>query len=88
MSEETKNSKKIESKDYTKNHGLSEAQLKKQSAVEYLDHSSLKKNNKGINPGDKAYVGQMAALQLEKEGKAKILSNKLEIKKPKVEKEA
>jgi len=77
--------KQSKSVDYTKNHGMSEKQLKKMSKVKYLNHSSLKKNNKGINPGDIAYVGQMAALQLEKDGKAEILENKWSAPKKKEE---
>jgi len=75
--------KKVEPKDYTKGKKYSESQLKKLSKVKYLNHSSLTKNTKGINPGDIAYVGMIAALQLEKSGKAEILENRLKTKEEK-----
>lgn len=66
--------------DYTKKTSFSETQLKKLSIVEYLNHTSLTKTSFGINPGDTAFVGQIAALDLEKRKIAKIISNRLETK--------
>jgi hypothetical protein len=78
--ESPKSNKKIGSVDYTKKSKYSETQLKKLSVVEYLNHPSLTKTSLGINPGDTAFVGQIAALDLEKRKIAKIISNRLETK--------
>lgn len=43
--------------------------------VEYLEHSSLTKTTKGINPGDKAWIGKKMAERLVKEKKVKILAD-------------
>ncbi len=78
--ESPKTNTKVVAVDYTKKSKYSETQLKKMSVVEYLNHPSLTKTSLGINPGDTAFVGQIAALDLEKRKIAKIISNRLETK--------
>jgi len=78
--ESPKTNTKVVAVDYTKKSKYSENQLKKMSVVEYLNHPSLTKTSLGINPGDTAFVGQIAALDLEKRKIAKIISNRLETK--------
>ena len=78
--ESPKTNTKVVAVDYTKKSKYSETQLKKLSVVEYLNHPSLTKTSLGINPGDTAFVGQIAALDLEKRKIAKIISNRLETK--------
>lgn len=78
--ESPKTNTKIVAVDYTKKTSFSKNQLKKMCIVEYLNHPSLTKTSLGINPGDTAFVGQIAALDLEKRKIAKIISNRLETK--------
>lgn len=78
--ESPKTNTKVVAVDYTKKTSFSETQLKKMSVVEYLNHPLLTKTSLGINPGDTAFVGQIAALDLEKRKIAKIISNRLETK--------
>ena len=70
-----KEKSKVAQKDLTKDKKIHKNRMKGLVKVQYLEHSALMKNDRGINPGDIAYVGKAHAEFLKKEKRAKILAD-------------